>query len=565
MLGILPAINRRCPKHPLNLVSDAECVLALILNVLCGRPALYRMDEWLGRLDMGVLFNEGVESSYFHDNRLASALDHIDAVGTDTLLSDIASAYLAADDEPRAFPVHHDTTSVLLFGAYEGKTDPTPAYGFSKDHRPDLKQLIYGLTMHGAIGMPLVCTVVDGNTSDQAAARDHLARLTKLLPDEHEVTLVGDCKLVEAHTLGRILRAGLHFVTLVPNTYAVRRELIETAWKERPEVEDWPVLAERSGRRKADPTERYRGWSYERPFRTYLEDANGEGPKSMEDLRFEVVYSDALAKKFDAALPRRMEKEVERLTKAASRVGRKGFLCETDATRAATELAAKAKYHNVSVALLSDVRPVKRDRPGRPRKDEVRQTITLWRFKLVFARDDERIAALRRCRSCFVLVTDWLMDSWDDERVLREYRHEKTIEGHQGFRWLKGPAAVAPVFLKTPSRIRAMGFVLMLGLMVRNYMQSVIRDQLAARGETLLHPFTRKKVPYLTTEMAFEHFAATFTQVVNIEDEHHRMPVKLRPMAVKILDLFGLDESIFEPMPPGGRELTAVRWGNAGT
>ena len=260
-LGILQAIDARCPKHVLNRVADSDCVLALILNVLCGRPALYRMDEWLARLDVDVLFGEGTAAEAFNDTRLAEALDHLDEAGTDNVLANIVRAYLAEDGEPRAFSVHHDTTSVTLFGAYDGETEPRPMHGYSKDHRPDLKQLIYGLTLHGAVGMPLVSTISAGNTADPVAARDHLARLAAVLPDYHEVTFVGDCKLVDAHTVGRILRAGMHFVSLLPDAFNLRRDLIGEAWAERPDVASWPLLAEKPGRKRADPKTAYRGWS----------------------------------------------------------------------------------------------------------------------------------------------------------------------------------------------------------------------------------------------------------------------------------------------------------------
>ena len=330
-LGILPAVEERCPRHPLNRVSDAQCVLALILNVLCGRPALYRMEGWLERLDMELLFGEDAAADAFNDTRLAEALDHLDAAGTDTILADIVRAYLAEESQPRAFSAHHDTTSVTLFGAYEAESQPQPAHGYSKDHRPDLKQLIYGLTLHGAVGMPLVSSVEAGNTSDPVAARDHLARLVEVLPEEHEVTLVGDCKLVDARTIGRILRAGLHFVSLLPDTFNARKELIEEAWKERPDAESWPVLAEKPGRRKADPHTEYRGWSFDRDFRTVLEDADGEGPASIEQLRFLVVWSGALAQRFDAALDDKLDREASKLQTGVRRANKRGFLCERDA------------------------------------------------------------------------------------------------------------------------------------------------------------------------------------------------------------------------------------------
>jgi transposase len=557
-LGILPAIDARCPKHPLNRVSDSDCVLALVLNVLCGRPALYRMNEWLGRLDAEVLFGEGTDPEAFNDTRLAEALDHLDEAGTDTILADIVRAYLAEDGEPRAFSAHHDTTSVSLYGAYEGESEPRPAFGYSKDKRPDLKQLIYGLTLHGAVGMPLVSTVTAGNTSDPAAARDHLARLVEVLPDEHEVTLVGDCKLVDAYTIGRVLRAGLHFVSMLPDTFTLRRDLIGEAWSERPDLASWPLLAEKPGRKKADPHTAYRGWSFERPFRTVLQDTDGEGPESKETLRFLVVWSDALAERFDEALEPKLARDAEKLQEEARRASGRGFQCEQDAREAAQRIAAKAELHRVTVALTSEEKPVKRPRAGRPPKDEPRETTTTWRFALSFERDDERIAATRRRRSCFVLASDWTAADWDDKRVLAEYRHQHLVEGHTGFRWLKGPAAVAPVFLKTPSRIRAMGLILMLGLMVRNYIQGTLRAELAAREETLPHPFTRKPEANLTTEMAFEHFGAVFTQVARLGEHVRRLPVQVRPVALRILELFAMDQTIFVPPPPGGRKWARV-------
>lgn len=552
-LGLLTLIEGHCPTHTLNRVSDAQCVLALILNVLSGRPALYRMDEWLARLDTDVLFGEGVPADAFNDTRLAEALDHLDEAGTDTILADFAKSYLAEDGESRSFSAHHDTTSVSLFGDYLAAAEPLPALGYSKDHRPDLKQLVYGFTLHGPTGVPLVATVNAGNTSDPTVARDHLARLVEVLPDEHEVTLVGDCKLVDARTVGRILRAGLHFVSLVPDTFKVRKELIEAAWTARPKAEDWPLLAEKKGRKKDDPDTAYRGTSFVRPFNAVLETSAGEdGPTTQEELRFLVVYSDELAAGFDAALDSKLARDAEKLQDAAKRANGRGFACEADARAAAERVAAKAEFHRVTVTLTSEDIPIKRAGPGRPKRDEVRETRALWRFVLELERDEEVIAATRRRRSCFVLITDWLEEDWADARVLSEYRHQSIVEGHTGFRWLKGPAAVAPVFLKTPQRIRAMGLVLILALIVRNYIQWVIRSELKARGDTVPHPFTKKKEANLTPEMAFEHFGALLTQVVTLGDQTRRMPVRLPDPAVKILSLFSLDATIFQPPPPLG-------------
>ena len=54
-LQIHAILDEALPKHCLSRVSDADCVVAMMLNILCGRVALFRMDEWLARTDVELL------------------------------------------------------------------------------------------------------------------------------------------------------------------------------------------------------------------------------------------------------------------------------------------------------------------------------------------------------------------------------------------------------------------------------------------------------------------------------------------------------------------------------
>ena len=554
-LDILEVVEKHCPVHPLNRVSDAECVAAMVLKVLSGGPALWRLDAWLEKLDLDVLIGEGVEADAFNDTRLAQALDHLDAAGTDNVMFSVAQRYLEESPAQDAYSVRHDTTSVKLFGMYEGDAEPQPAWGFSKDHRPDLKQLIYGLTLHGSASVPLVVSVDAGNTSDSTVARNHLDELAKLLPDDHQVTFVGDCKLVDQHTLGKLMRQGLHFISLVPNTFKVRGELIERAWEERPELEDWPVLGSKPGERKGDPETFYRGFSYEAPMQVRT---GPEGESWEEEMRFVVVYSDKLAAKFDASLDGKLSAEHDRVSKQVTQLNKKGFACEEDALAAVQGLVSKLRLHTHTLSTREETEVLKRARRGRPKNGETAPERKVWRLSVDLERDEHSIQRLRRRKGSFVLVTDWFADAegWSDQQVLHEYRQQAMVEGHTGFRWLKGPAAVAPVFIKTPSRIRAMALVLILALMVRNYIQATLTAQLKAEKTTILHPFAKKLVSKLTPEMAFEHLGGVVTQVLTIDGQQHRLGVQLSEHAQQLLSLFSLDETVFSP-----RKRHERKWG----
>ena len=549
-LQIHEVLSEQCPQHELARISDADCAVAIILRALSGRVALYKIESWLEGLDMKVLFQSQPDPAFFNDTRLATALDHIDAVGTDNILAEIATRYLHRQPQEQ-YSIHQDTTSVLLQGLYETTDKPTPAHGFSKDHRPDLKQLIFGLTVNQQ-GIPLIASVKDGNTSDQEANRDHIKELQQLLPEDDEVTLVADCKLVDANTIGKVLGAGLHFVSLLPNSFSLRAELIEDAWKSRPALSQWPVLAEKPGRRKADPHIKYRGFSFARTFPVLLDTGKqGFTPvKSNEPLRFLVLYSDALAAKFERSLPGKLQKEVKKLQVAEKKLNKDGFACEADARTAASSAAAKISLHNVDVQVAVEERKVKRSRRGRPRAGEVTPTKSVWTVSLRPTPCSVRIDFARRQKSCFVLLTDWPVSLWSDQRVLSEYRHQSVIEGSCGFRWLKGPAQVSPIFLHKPHRIRALGLLLVLALMVRNTLQFRLRQTLAERGETLPHPFTKQPEARLTAEMALEHFRGLQSVRLYRDDQAcYFIPPRLSETACRIVDLLGFSVDIFSSPP----------------
>ena len=64
---------------------------------------------------------------------------------------------------------HLDTTSFALSGAYVPESDEHAiciTHGYSKDHRPDLKQAVLELLVSQDGGVPLVSKSWDGNTSD---------------------------------------------------------------------------------------------------------------------------------------------------------------------------------------------------------------------------------------------------------------------------------------------------------------------------------------------------------------------------------------------------------------
>ncbi|MCP3962754.1 MAG: IS1634 family transposase [bacterium] len=428
-LGVDQAVNEVLPKDPRSRVSDADCVAAMILNILSGRCALYSMPEFFEHTDTDIVLGSHCPPDALNDARLAAALDHLFDAGTDYVLGRVVQAYLGRHDAPADYSVFIDTTSIALHGAYDllpAQGAPTVRRGFSKDHRPDLKQLVFGLSLHGAVGIPLTCSSLDGNTADKKANQWNIGQLASLLPEQDEVTLVGDSKLVDAELFGQLLDEGFHFVSLVPLTYAVRTQLVQSI---RDHDAQLPELARTPGRRRAEPDSLYRGRSFRRDM-DVVDPHTGE--RRTEEMTLLVVRSDSQAVGFDNALDKRFIQEERRFMTAVKKANKRKFKCRDDAETARRAALGTLVFQSVDLDIEAIEVTEKRRGPGRPKKGETPPTHT--EYRLVYdqlAPDEASIDKARFHAAHFVLVTD--RSDWSDERILQEYRHQSMIEGHCGY------------------------------------------------------------------------------------------------------------------------------------
>ncbi len=140
------------------------------------------------------LIGEGIQPEHLNDDRLGRVLDKLYLTGLSQIFATIAIG--AAQQFNVALETAHlDASSFHVHGEYEsnlpevyihkqatnadatslaginGITVPQPiviTYGYSRDHRPDLKQFILDLICSEDGDVPLFLRVGDGNESDQA-------------------------------------------------------------------------------------------------------------------------------------------------------------------------------------------------------------------------------------------------------------------------------------------------------------------------------------------------------------------------------------------------------------
>ena len=257
-IGVVEEINRLCPSE--KDVSPGHVVMALILDTLSGRSPLYRLESSFKDMDLELLLGVDIKPSKLNDDAVGRVLDQVWEAGTGKLLTAVAlkAAKMFSLDTSR---VHHDTTSVTVHGDYDLYADTDHGqpfvitYGFSKDHRPDLKQLVHSLLCVDH-GIPIWSKYENGNESDKIINKNLMGRIVEKMREfgQKNPLYIADSSLVTQDNLDLMSdeEKGFRFVTRLPATYAecdaaIARAVHAQSWN------DLGILAETSSSSKRLP------------------------------------------------------------------------------------------------------------------------------------------------------------------------------------------------------------------------------------------------------------------------------------------------------------------------
>jgi transposase len=527
-INLVNRINRAVTWDPAQWkVSPGHHVLALVINTLCGRLPLSHVKEFFRKQDVEILFGEGIRPDDFNDDALGRTLDRLHEADPKSILSAITLESLMTADEPLLF-AHADTTSKTLYGAYDyPETEGVVqiARGYNKDGQLDAKQIVIGMVTVRQ-GTPLFANVCNGNQDDPTWNADMVETIGESLePDQlAKLVYVADSKFFSKENVQKAHRRGLKFISLVSEQHKLREEAINYVL-ERSAMTDIGSLSE-----KKDAST-YRLQEVRRSFHGV-------------DLRLAVVYSSHLFQQKQATYHRQLEKEKERLSKEIDQLMKQEFSCENDASQALEVWSRKQGRKSpfpMTCRVQTLIRPVKRQGRGRPKKTEEAKQETVYTLVVdLLAVPQEVIAEHERRLGYFVLATNAndpaILPTVD---ILREYKQQSTVELR--FKFLKDPTFVDALYLKTPERIEALGYLLLLALFI--YMTIERRLRLALEQKQIrLQPM---KGQYTTKPTARQIFlmlsAITVMKWYDRDDQVWYREVQLEDEVRKVFELLEFD------------------------
>ena len=448
-------------------VSPGKIVMGLIMNILSTRSPLYLVEEFFNDKDVPLLLGEAMSAAKFNDDAIGRVLDSVYAYGTWKLFSEIVLETYK-EFKVDCSIIHQDTTSVSVWGEYEPKPDDTLkiTFGHSKDKQPDLKQFVISLLCVEG-NLPLHAEILDGNSSDKKINGNILKQLPQIMAGHgvarREFIYVADSALVTGDNLTII--DDMLFISRLPANFAACNELIGIAVAD---VNSWQDIGQISQKivRGKNECAQYRIQESTVTIKN-------------KNYRALIVHSDANDRRRQKSIAKALIKDKSALSKKAEDLSQKKFFCLADA-QSAVEAFKSSKFHDAAITI--EERPI--FGKGRPKKNEMRVAKAI-QYELVIALTEksDAIEKLKEKAGCFVLLSNVTIEKKSAPEILKTYKEQDGIEKNFGF--LKDPLIVNDVFLKKPSRIEALGLVLVLALLLSRLMERAMRSKITEDGSTL--------------------------------------------------------------------------------
>lgn len=514
-IGLVETINEMLPTPSGRKVSCGTATVAMILNGLglTGR-ALYLMPEYMENKAVKLLTGEDLEACDFNDDTLGRALDELFQAGITELFAQIAQDAVTTYKLDVAF-AHTDTSSFSLTGQYESAVAQEAeamrgavkiTHGYSKEHRPDLKQVVVTLVTSQKGRIPLWLEALDGNNSDKHSLRKTVEAYCRHLTEGEEPWFVMDSAAYTADNIGN-WGTGRKWLTRVPETITEAQTALQSV-----ATDEMTQLTK--GYAIHPTTSHYGGVSQ----------------------RWLVVYSEQAEQRELKQLTKRVARATTKVEKALKTLRHQEFACEKDARQAVAKVARKLKWHTVTATY----HPLKKyPQPGRPPKSARRQVVG-WQVKATCQIDTERLEEAQQWLGRFLLATNELDKArLPDEKMLDSYKAQGTTV-ERGFRFLKDPLFFADsLFLKSPARIMAMIMIMGLCLLIYALAEWRIRQQLQERDQTI--PDQRGQPTQTPTMRRIAQMFEGVDLLIIRQGTRivEQQVLKLTPVRLQIIRLFG--------------------------
>jgi len=506
-----------------------DTLIIMLCNLTLGRQPLYELQRWVRNTDPGCFGLTGEIAEAFNDDRFARALDKLYLTDRASLMTEIVVHMIRVVDLSLA-RVHNDSTTVKAYGKIAGKTQTglALARGKSKDHRPDLKQLLFSLTISSDGAVPVHYKAYPGNRTDDTT---HIETWNTIrnIAGTSGFLYVADCKVCTSKQLAYIVGEGGRVITTMPDTWiesktfkqelraekkARRRILIRKAGGQQSQLEYYSVFSGRFGSKKGD----YRIHWYH------------SSEKKKNDL---------------LAREQRLQKAEGDLSDLMLKLNKRDLKTREAIEARIASILKERKITGLYDISLTEVKQsyrvqLARGRPGPHTKYE---THIENLFSLTWQRNKEALKAEKRLDGVFpLLTTDKSLAAKD---VLLAYKYQPRLE--KRFTQFKSVHEAAPLLFKKIERVEAIMFLFFLSLLIQAIIEREVRLRMKERSIEALPIYPEfRDAAHPTTSKILDAFDGVSSYKVKLDRETTKeFRDSLTATQLDILSLLGVSQSYY--------------------
>ncbi len=454
-LNLYSIFQKHMPKASNCKVEPAKVLCTLVMNIICASKPFYQVEEWVAEYFDGIT-EESVNATLYNDDRLGRNIDVLFEKDRGTMMTELASNAIRIHNLETEV-VRNDSTSVTFTGAYENDREKGAVLltqGFNKDHRPDCKQIVFGLNVTDDGYVPLSYAIFDGNTTDDTTHVPNWEGLRNFLSKE-DFLYIADSKLCTGDNLSHIDKSGGKFITILPRNRKEFKAFL--TYLEKNDVEWQFAYKKESSRKKGDFV----------IYKTY------EGEQHHDGYRIVWVHSSSKKEQDRKRREHRLEKIIGELAELEPKLNQY-YLKTKEKIDKAIIKACKGSISLLNIDIIEEktVNRVQasRGKPGPNTKYIEKEEIS---YRIIYSRNEEAIAKKARTDGIFPLITNTDLECSD---VLQKYKEQPYLE--KRMYTSKSILEVAPVFLKLPHRIEALMFLYFVALMIVSLIERRIRKSL---------------------------------------------------------------------------------------
>lgn len=434
--------------------------MLLVYNLILGKDPLYELQEWVESIDFRCIDIGNYVKVEFNDDRFGRVLNKLYMTDRASLMTEIVVSFVK-EFEIALTHLSNDAATIKAFGKYPGrtKTGLELKRGNSKDHRPDLKQLVFSLSIAGDGAVPMHYKCYPGNVTDDKTHIETWNSLRKITsyPD---FLYVADSKLCTDEQLSYIVDNGGRLVTIIPET-----------WNE---VKSFKEKLRQTKKAKDIIWRRRKPGSHDK--KEYFSVFKGDYLTTKRGYRIHWIYSSVKRKRDREKREKQLKKVEQCLAVLNGKINKRGLKTRNAIEEAAQKILEEHKlqdFFHISIGKITEKYQVQKGQ-GRPGKNTKYRTRVNTLYTLSWMQKKQELKEEAQTDGVFpLLCTD---NELTAKEVLKAYKYQPRLE--KRFAQFKSIHHAAPLLFKKIERIEANMFGFFIALAVQALIEREVRNKM---------------------------------------------------------------------------------------